>query len=227
MVDDAADRPRLPRLLLRHPAGRRHTRADLPAGAPGADRGPPQAPRAHPRQRPGRLHRHRAAGEDGGGAAARPGAEPGRDRHAAGIDSRRAAAAVSRPGRRHRLPAIHLRQHRRPEGRGADARQPAGQPARHGAGLPGQQRGRLRLLAAAVPRHGPDRRLVRLALLRHAAGADVAAGLPRPPGALAAGHLAPPRHPHGGAQLRLRAVRQEARRRRPGRPRPVARCAWR
>ena len=49
-------------------------------------------------------------------------------------------------------------------------------------------RRRVRQLAAALPRHGADRCLARLAAPGDAAGADVAARLPRPAGPLAARH---------------------------------------
>ena len=65
--------------------------------------------------------------------------------------------------------------------------------------------GRVRELAAAVSRHGPDRRLVHQPLLRHPARGDVADGVPGPPGPLAAGHQRPSRHPVGRPELRLRA----------------------
>jgi acyl-CoA synthetase (AMP-forming)/AMP-acid ligase II len=48
-----------------------------------------------------------------------------------------AAACAGRGARRrHRLHPVHLGQHRQPQGRGADARQPAGQHPRHGRGDP-------------------------------------------------------------------------------------------
>ena len=99
--------------------------------------------------------------------------------------------------RRHRLHPVHLGQHRRPQGRGADARQPARQHPRHGAGHPGHAARRLRQLAAAVPRHGPDRRLAGQPVRRLSAGGDVAAGLPVAAAALAAGDPSLPRHAVG------------------------------
>ena len=54
--------------------------------------------------------------------------------------------------------------------------------------------GRVRELAAAVPRPGPDRRLLRLARTRLPDGADVAARLPVAARELAARHPPPPRH---------------------------------
>ena len=99
--------------------------------------------------------------------------------------------------RRHRLHPVHLGQHRRPQGRGADARQPARQHPRHGAGHPGHAARRLRQLAAAVPRHGPDRRLAGQPVRRLPAGGDVAAGLPVAAAALAAGDPSLPRHAFG------------------------------
>jgi acyl carrier protein len=65
----------------------------------------------------------------------------------------------ARPQQLEGLPAVHLRQHGRSQGRGAHPRQPARQHPRHGrAGGIGPRR-RLRELAAALSRHGADRRL--------------------------------------------------------------------
>ncbi len=80
---------------------------------------------------------------------------------------------------RRRLPAVHLGQHRPAQGRRAHAREPDGQRARHGQGGARDGRRRVRQLAAAVPRHGPDRRLLRHAVSRLSGRADVAARLPR------------------------------------------------
>ena len=55
-----------------------------------------------------------------------------------------------------------------------------------GAGDRGHAARRVRELAAAVPRHGPDRRLAGQPVRRLSPGADVAAGLPRAAAALAA-----------------------------------------
>ena len=52
----------------------------------------------------------------------------------------------------------------------------------------------VRELAAAVSRHGPDRRLAGQPVLRLPAGADVAAGVSGAPGALALGDSPSPRH---------------------------------
>ena len=93
-----------------------------------------------------------------------------------------------------RLPAVHLGQHRQPEGRGADPRQPARQRARDGQGGARHAGRRVRELAAALPRHGADRRLLRHHVPRLPGGADVAARLPRRGRALAARHPPPPRH---------------------------------
>ena len=46
----------------------------------------------------------------------------------------------ARQARRHGLPAVHLRQHRQPQGRGAVAREPDGQRARDGRGGERQRR---------------------------------------------------------------------------------------
>ena len=104
------------------------------------------------------------------------------------------------------LPPVHLRQHGQSEGRGAHARQPARQRARDGQGGARDPRGRVRELAAALPRHGPHRRLVRHHVLRLPGGADVAARLPVAAGQLAARDPPPSRHDLGRAELRLRAL---------------------
>ncbi len=116
---------------------------------------------------------------------------------------------------RYRVPAIHLRQHRQPQGRGAHPRQPARQHTRNGPGgaVPTQQR-RVRELAAALPRHGIDRRLAGQPLHRLSAGDHVAAGIPVAPAALAVGHSPPSRHAFRGAEFCLRAVPAQDRGRR-------------
>ena len=135
---DAAHQRRLFPRLLRHPAGRRGAGADLSAGAALADRGTSAPPRPAADQRPDRGADHRARGEAGGAAASVPGRGAAPRRHGGGIAGggdgmeRRAGAR-----RRSRLPAIHLRQHRRPQGGDADPRQPAGQSARHGSTVRG------------------------------------------------------------------------------------------
>ncbi len=108
--------------------------------------------------------------------------------------------------RANRLSAIHLRQHRPAERRGADARQPARQRARDGQGGARQLVRRVRELAAALPRHGTDRRLLRHDVLELSGGADVAARVPRAAEPVAARDPSPPRHDVGRAELLLRAL---------------------
>ncbi len=68
-----------------------------------------------------------------------------------------------------------------------------------------------RKLAAAVSRHGTDRRVVRAALFRYPAGGDVAARVFEPAGALAPGDSSASRDDKPGAEFCLRAVRAENR----------------
>ena len=214
---DAADRAQLSGQFLRRHAGRWYSGTDLSARPAGADRGPSAPPRAHSGQRRSRFHRYRCAGQGRRFLVARRSpfatrnSHPGRTR--AGTDG----AALPCCRRRYRLPAIHLRQHRRPEGRRSHPRQPARQPARHECSDRREQRGCVRFLATALPRHGPDRRLVRVALLRHAAGADVSTGLSHKPGALARRHISPRRNDLRCAEFCLRIVREKAQRRRSAR----------
>ena len=63
-------------------------------------------------------------------------------------------------------------------------------------------------LAAALPRHGADRRVARLLLFRRAALCDVADQLPGAPGHLAVDHAQIPRDVFRRAELRVRAVRE-------------------
>ena len=67
---------------------------------------------------------------------------------------------------------------------------------------------RVRELAAALSRHGPDRRVARLLLFRRAALRDVADQLPRASGHLAVDHAQIPRDVFGRAELRVRTVRE-------------------
>ena len=74
------------------------------------------------------------------------------------------------------------------EGRDAHARQPARQHPRDGRGGAGARAGRVRELAAALPRHGPDRRLAGQPVLRHSRWCVMPPhGVPRAAGALAVG----------------------------------------
>ena len=219
----------LPR-LHRHPARRRRPGAALPAVPRRSDRGVRHAPGRDPAQRgrprPADVRRGRARRR----APAPARADPDHGRDGAGHPTRlRSDVRLrSRPGLRSRLQRgcagadpVHVGEHGLAEGRGAVARQPARQHPRLRRGLRDDRRRRRRHVAAAVPRHGPDRRVVRAALPRHADRLDVAAGLPGQAGALARGDLAASRHHHRGAQLRLRPVRAQDRGRRPRRARSV------
>ena len=70
-----------------------------------------------------------------------------------------------------------------------------------GAAVQRQPDGRVRQLAAAVPRPGPDRRQLRLAVPRLSDGADVAARLPVAARELDARHPPPPRHACPAARI--------------------------
>jgi len=118
----------------------------------------------------------------------------------------RAARAAWSAG--HRLPAVHVRQHGQPERRDPHPRQSARQHPCDGKRDRGRAHRRLRELAAALSRHGADRRVARQPLLRHPSGRDAADRFPRPAGELAA----------RGSALRRDAVR---------RPNFATRCAHR
>ncbi len=90
-----------------------------------------------------------------------------------------------------------------PKGVCPDPCQSAGQHPRHGTSGARHFHGRVRQLAAAVPRHGPDRRLAGQLVLCLPAGGDVATYLSGTPGALAVGDPQAPRHPIGFPQFRL------------------------
>src|SRR2546425_815360 len=121
-------------------------------------------------------------------------------------DPRHRVYAGARHGWSNRLPAVHLGQHRQPERRGAHAREPAREREGHGQSGARHHRRRVRELAAALPRHGPHRRLLRDDVSGLPGGADVAARLPVAAEPMAARHPSPPRHHFGRPQLLLRAV---------------------
>ena len=105
--------------------------------------------------------------------------------------------------RGHGADPIHVGQHRRSEGRGSEPRQFARQ-------HPGDRAGDRRQfgrchgeLAAALSRHGPDRRMARRAVLRRPVLCHVAGRLPGAPAELAVGDPSIPRHDFRGAQLRV------------------------
>src|SRR3989449_11657122 len=69
---------------------------------------------------------------------------------------------IRRPPRSTLFPYTTLfRSHRQPERRGAHAREPAREREGHGKSGARHHRRRVRELAAALPRHGPHRRLLR------------------------------------------------------------------
>ena len=146
----------------------RHAGADLSAGAAGADRGSPAPARAHPGQRRRGVHHHRAASEGCGRAAARRGAVAARGADPGGTRQRTDDAAL--PGRRpttslscntpRAAPAIP-RAWCSPTPTCWPTSAPWARPSRR------TPRRRVRELAAAVSRHGPDRRLAWPPVLRH------------------------------------------------------------
>ena len=108
--------------------------------------------------------------------------------------------------------------HRGAQGRHGDARQPV-RNERMIARAFGHDGLGDRRLAAAVPRHGPDRQRPAAALRRGDEHPDVADGVPAEPVALAVGDLAVPRAHQRRAELRLRPLRPRPRAEQP-RPRP-------
>jgi hypothetical protein len=210
---DAAHRARLSDQLFRRHARRRHSGADLSPGAPGADRGPPAPARRILANAEAVLHHHRAASQRRGCPLARRGTDPDRGADPGRNSTAKRCRCFTGRHRRTSLSCNTPRAARATRRASCSATPTCWPTCGPWAGGRGEQRRRLRLLAAALSRHGPDRRLVRLALLRHALVlmsplAFLAAG------ALAAGHLAPSRHAVAGAQLCLRAVCPQARRRR-------------
>ena len=125
-----------------------------------------------------------------------------------------AAASFRQPRtqrQRHRAAAIHVRFHRRSERRNADARKLARQHARDRRSGATRARRCGRELAAAVPRHGLDRRVADAAAFRHAAGGDVAAGFFDAAGALAASVSQTSGNDFGSAEFCLRTLRSKDR----------------
>ena len=124
------------------------------------------------------------------------------------------AAAGKEPGFRCAHP-IHIRQHRRSEGRGAQSRQSARQHPGDGWG-DGCEFGRcLRQLAAALSRHGSDRGVAGMSALCRAALCHVAVELSRATGELALGNPPLSRHVLCVPEFRVRIVPQQDRRCRP------------
>ena len=92
------------------------------------------------------------------------------------------------------VPAVHIGQHRYPQGRDPDPRQSIGQHPRHGPGGRNDVTRDFRELAAAVSRYGSDRRLYGQPVLCLPPGVDVAPGVSCPAAALAVGDSPAPRH---------------------------------
>ena len=163
---------------------------------------------------------HGAPGEAFRAAAARALRNAaGHHNHRRPRGSARAGGAPCHQRRFDGLPSIHLGQHRQPQRRRAQPRQPARQCAGDVARFARQQRRHLRVLVAAVSRHGSDRRVHRKPGRRLSAGADVAARISRQAVTLAVGDPQASRNLVGGAELRLRTVREPCRRRRARRAR--------
>ena len=118
-------------------------------------------------------------------------------------------ARAGRPG----PAAIHLRLDRQSQGRDAHARQSPGQRPSDRRSARHARRRRGRELAAAVSRHGPDRRVAHAAVFRPAGGGAFAAGVSYAAGAMAARVSPLPRDRGRGAEFCLRAGRRENRRR--------------
>ena len=89
-----------------------------------------------------------------------------------------------------------------------------------------QRRGRGRQLAAALPRHGPDRLHSGAADRRHPGGHPAHGHLRARPAHLARDDLQAPRHDHLRAQLCLRAWRSSGSRPRTSRASTCRACAW-
>ena len=221
----AAHRAGLLSRVHRDAHGRLRPRAAVPARAGRPHRGVRGAPGRHPAQRgrppPDHVHHRRTAGRD----PRRPRAVARGRRHRGLAGGGRglpgAGRAAAAPARRRAGPdPVHLRQHGQPQGGAALPCEPARQHPR-AAGGPRDALGRRRReLAAALSRHGPDRRLARHALRRRAARPDAAARVSRAAGPLAAGAPRPSGHGLPGAQLRLRPVQPAHPRRRAGGTRP-------
>ena len=215
----------LRRGLLRLPGCRRGRRARVPAqpGSHAAGAGAAEEHRAG-RRRPLRDHHGPGAAHGSSAPGPRAGAGPAHlaghrrpGRRAARRAPRAAGAGAGRPG----VSAVHLWLHGLPQGRAGAARQRAAQrtPDRPRRGAAGGGRGCG--LAADLPRHGPHRERHRASVRRRAVHDAVSHGLPAAPDALAAGHVALPRHLQRRAQLRLRPVQPQGHARGSRAPRPV------
>ena len=208
---DLSARAGLPVRLLRQPVRAGGPGADLSAGCDAARAQRAALACAGRGRAAGRRADHQD-GARGGRAAVRAGTGAGqarvdRDRRHRGCGWRGRGPGCG-SGRR-RVLAVHVRIDRDAARRGAHAPQLAAQLGAHPRGVRLRARQPRRHLASAVSRHGADRRHPAAALRRHRCGADVAAGLPRPPDALAGGDLAHARGSQRRAQLRLRSVRAQ------------------
>ena len=202
---DAAHVRRIPPRLHRHSLCRMHPGSDLSARASVAARRSSAPSGRDPRECRGRTADHGARGPRAGAFPALDGREHAIDRDRGQPGGRRRFGTGSDPHCGRRCPSsIHLRQHGGSQGRGAQPCQPARQYPRHGPGHGRRARPRrLRQLAAALPRHGTDRRVARQPLLRGSGVDHVAAGVPGPAGELAVGDPCAPGNPVGSAELRL------------------------
>ena len=209
----------------RHPgdlARGRHARRPPAADAALLDRGvrapDPCAP-AQSRHHPA-PHRPRAGGLRRAGRRRSTDDAPRRSRRGRGRSRCRQLRAPHRRPRSVGHPPVHQRLHVRAQGRDAARARALREPRRHRRSRPAASRRRVRVLAAALPRHGFGRHAHRAHDDRSEPRARCAAGLPRVAGALAAMALRLPRHGHGRPQLLV-----GARHPRPathGRPRPLA-----
>ena len=182
----AADQRRIFPQLPRRPARGRHTRADLSAGARFTARRACAPARRHSLQRAHRIPHHGAAGEARGAAAQAASRDSQERRDAAGA---RAAGSVGHAlqaqAQRHRDAPVHLREHGQSQGCHPHPPEPAHQYQGDGPRAARDAQRRVRELAAALPRHGVDRRVDGQPHIRLQVSGDVAAQLPRPAGPLA------------------------------------------
>ena len=132
----------------------------------------------------------------------------------------------ARPGRReHRAAPVHVRLHRRPQGRRPHPRRAAAPSRADPRAVRAQPRGRVRELAPSVSRHGPDRRDPRAAPCRLPRDAALPRPFPAAARPLAGGPVTHAGDRQRRTQLRLRAA-HGARGRgaaRPVGPEPLAR----
>ena len=205
--------PRLPRWVPRRVVDWRRARSSSFAGrirAPGCVR----EPACQRRARRGALGGLRRPPDGGPPARIRPArAEIAGDRAADAGGRRPACSGASRRRRRNGAHPVHLGKYRDAARRGDHRGQPGGQRGRHGQGPAPDARGPGGVLAAALPRHGPHRRPPRAARAWRRLLAALAARVHAPSGELDAGGVGRARHPHRGAQLRVRPSRPEGFRR--------------